>query len=49
MKERDNMIKIVEKIIEGVFKGSVFPLLFMMLLVAGDLILRNLGKYNLGI
>ena len=36
------MIKIVEKIIRGVFKGSVFPLLFMMMLVAGDVILRNI-------
>ncbi len=36
------MIKIVEKIIRGIFKGSVFPLLFMMLLVAGDVILRNI-------
>ncbi|RLB98632.1 MAG: hypothetical protein DRH90_21635 [Deltaproteobacteria bacterium] len=38
----NNMIKIVEKIIRGVFKGSVFPLLFMMMLVAGDVILRNI-------
>jgi len=37
-----NMIKILEKIIRGIFKGSVFPLLFMMILVAGDVILRNL-------
>ena len=37
-----NMIKIAEKIIRGIYNGSVFPLLFMMLLVAGDVVLRNL-------
>lgn len=38
----DNIIKIVEKAIRGIFQCSVFPLLFMVVLVAGDVIMRNL-------
>ncbi len=37
----DNMIKILENIIRGAFKISVVPLLFMVVLIAGDVILRN--------
>ena len=38
----DGIIKVVEKTIRGVFQWSAFPLLFMMVLVAADVTMRNL-------